>query len=151
MSRGQAWQTWTEVRQIPDANPRGIWLGPIFSSGDEGDLSRVVLRLDIRHASTGDLAVRLAYDGDGDGVPDVSAPIEFFRARTDPGGREFHACPQSLDGIYFFRDSMDEAERAFTPFRSLPAGHAFFLSVADTLAQEAGTLVGWAISTGCPD
>jgi hypothetical protein len=141
------WCVWTEARKIPDGDRRGILIGPIVPNDDGTDLSRVVLRLDIRHPATGDLDVRLAYDADEDGRPEFSVPIEFFRSRSDPMGRELHACPQPLDGTYYFRDSADEQGQVFAAFQSLLSGHAFYLAVADTLAEDTGRVLCWAIRT----
>lgn len=141
------WSVWTEARVIPDADRRGIRIGPVATNDEGTDLSRLVLCLDIRHPAMGDLDVRLGYDADDDGNPEVSIPVEFFRSRTDPYARELHACPASLDGAYFFRDSADEDEQVFAAFRLLPRGHAFYLMVADTLAEDTGMVRGWAIRT----
>ncbi len=138
------WSVWTEAGEIPDGDRRGIRMGPVVAS-DGTDLSRVILRLNLRHPATGDLDVRLAYDADDDGRPEVTVPIEFFRSRSDSWARELHACPQSLDGTYFFQDSTEEQEQVFTAFQLLPPGHAFYLAVADTLAEDTGEVLSWAI------
>jgi len=141
------WYACTEAREIPDGDHRGIVIGPLVIRDDGTDLGRVVLRLDIRHPATGDLDLRLAYDADEDGRPEVSTPVEFFHSRSDPRARELHACPQPLDGSYFFQDSADEEVQIFAAFESLPPGHAFYLVVADTLAEDKGNVLGWAVCT----
>jgi hypothetical protein len=137
-------RSWAEARQIPDNDRRGILLGPLFTQTDSGHLGQVVLRLDLRHQATEDLAVRLAYDADGDGTPEIQVPVEFFRARPDAQGQELHACPESLNGSYFFRDGAG-GEPFFAALRALPEGRAFYLAVADTLAGETGTVLGWSV------
>jgi hypothetical protein len=140
-----AWHTWNEVRMIPDGDRRGTLIGPLFSPDDGGDLSLLVLELNIRHPAPGDLELHLAYDADDDGKPEVSIPIELSRYRTSPHGAERHAFPRWLEGTYFFRDGSGEQEPMFAAFHSLPAGHHFYLMVADTLAQETGAVLGWAL------
>jgi len=144
----QGWHVWSEARTIPDGDRGGILIGPVVIQNDGTDLSRVILRLDIRHPAPGDLDLHLAYDADEDGRPEVSIPVEFFRSRSGPQAGEFHACPSSLEGTYFFRDSADEAERVFAPLRSFSSGHSFYLAVADTLPEDTGTVLGWAVHTG---
>ena len=140
----------TEARSIPDGDRRGVLLGPIFTENDGKPIGTVLLRLDIRHPAPGDLDLHLAYDTDEDGRPDVSIPIEFFRSRSDPDAGETHACPRSLDGTCFFRDSADEEEQLFAAFRPCPGGRSFYLEVADTLAADTGTVLRWAIKTASP-
>jgi hypothetical protein len=41
----------------------------------------------------------------------------------------------------------DEDEQVLGAFRSLPRGHAYYLMVADTLAEDTGTVLRWAIRT----
>ena len=136
--------SWTQSRQIPDNDRRGILLGPLFTQADGGALGRVILRLDIRHSATVDLAVRLAYDADGDGKPEVQVPIEFYRSRPDARAQELYGCPESLNGTYFFRDGVGD-DPIFARLQSLPRGRAFYLAVADTLAGETGTVLGWSV------
>jgi len=136
---------WTENREIPDGYHQGILLGPVLTEDDGAELGPLVLRLDIRHPATGDLDIWLTYDADGDGRPDVWGPVEFFRSRAEVAAEELHACPPSLDGTYFFRDDPGDEEAAFVSFRMLPRGHAFFLAVADTLAEQTGSILGWSV------
>lgn len=136
---------WTEVREVPDGNRRGIVIGPVLTDDNGTHLGSVVLRLDIRHPATSDLDIWLAYDENGDGNPETRAPIEFFRSRPDRAAEELHACPQSLAGSYFFRDDMVGEEAVLSPFLALRRGHAFYLTVADTLAGETGSVLGWAV------
>ena len=136
---------WTGTREIPDDDRRGVLIGPVSTSDDGADLGSVLLRLVIRHPAPGDLDIRLAYDGDGDGRPETLAPVEFFRARSGIRAKEVHACPRSLEGTYFFGDGPDGEEAVFSPFNTLRRGHAFYLAVADTLAGDTGTVLGWAV------
>ena len=139
----------TEARSIPDGDRRGVLLGPIFTENDGKPLGTVLLRLDIRHPATGDLDIHLAYDADGDGAAETRAPIEFFRSRPEPDAAETYACPASLNGTYFFRDG-DGDEDVFDCFSGLPSGHAFYLAVADTLAQDVGRVADWSVSRADP-
>ena len=136
--------SWTQPRQIPDNDSRGILLGPLVTRADGDDLGPVILRLDIRHSATVDLAVRLAYDADGDGKPEIQVPIEFYRSRADVRAQELYACPQSLNGSYFFRDGTGD-EPVLAVLQALPPGRAFYLAVADTLPGETGTVLGWSV------
>ena len=136
---------WTARRAIPDGDRRGLVLGPVFTGKESGRLGSVTLRLDLSHPATVDLRVRLGYDTDGDGRPDLWAPVEFYRSRPGLEADELHASPYALEGSYFFRDGDGPDEAAFTAFRGAPRGHAFYLAVADTLAGETGDLLGWSI------
>ena len=142
---------WSEARQIPDGDRRGITLGPVCTKDDASELGSVMLRLDIRHPATGDLQIWLAYDANGDGAPDVRVPVEFYLSRPDSSAEELHACPISLQGTYFFRDDPRGHETPFAPLRTLRRGHAFFLQVADTLAEKAGTVLDWAVYVKAPE
>lgn len=142
---------WTEAREVPDGDRQGILIGPVLTDGNGAELGPVVLRLDINHPATGDLDIWLAYDADEDGNPEARAPVEFFRARLDVRAEELHACPSSLNGTYFFRDGTGGEETVFAPFHELPRGHAFYLAVADTLADERGKVLGWAVYTKEPE
>jgi len=136
---------WTEAREVPDGHRRGIVIGPVLTDDNGACLGRVGFRLDIRHPATSDLDIWLAYDSDGDGNPETRVPIEFFRSRSGSAAEELHACPESLEGSYFFRDDIVGEEAVFSPFRALDRGHAFYLTVADTLVGETGSVLGWAI------
>jgi hypothetical protein len=135
---------WTQAREIPDGDRRGILIGPIVVQDDGAGLGPVVLRLDIRHPATGDLDLWLCYDADGDTNPEARAPVEFFRSRSDPGSGELHACPGSLAGTYYFRDGAG-GESVFAVFEGLPRGRAFYLAAADTLSGATGVVLGWAV------
>jgi hypothetical protein len=137
--------SWTEAREIPENDPRGILVGPIVVDRGWATLGTVTLRLDIRHPDTGDLDIWLAYDADGDGTPEVRAPVEFFRCRLDLAAEELHAYPLALTGSYYFRDNPDGEETPFAPFRDLLPGRAFYLAVADTLAEDTGSLLAWSV------
>ena len=143
--------TWTEAREIPDGDRQGTLIGPVFTKDDGLNLGPVALRLDIRHPAVGDLDLWLAYDADGDGNPETRAPIEFFRMRSDIRAEQLYACPQSLDGTYFFRDDAGEREALFAPFNVLRRGHAFYLAVVDSLAEDTGSVLGWAIYVEEPE
>jgi hypothetical protein len=136
---------WTEALEIPDGDRRGILVGPVLAGDDGAGLGSVVLRVDVRHPDTEDLDIWLAYDADGDGNPEIRAPVEFFRSRGEVRASELHACPRSLDGTYLFRDGRGGEESVFAAFNALRRGHAFYLAVADTLPGEKGTLLGWAV------
>ncbi|MFB3906762.1 MAG: hypothetical protein ACE15D_00010 [Candidatus Eisenbacteria bacterium] len=136
---------WMENREIPDGDRKGTLIGPVFTDGEDAELGLVILKLAIRHQAPGDLDIWLAYDADRDGKPEVHAPIEFFRSRQDVWAEERHACPAALEGAYLFRNGRGWEEMIFEPFHGLPRGGAFYLSVADTLAGDRGTVLGWAI------
>lgn len=140
----------SETREIPDGDRRGILLGPVYTENDQSALGPIVLRLDIRHPATVDLDVRLGYDSDGDGWPEIEAPVEFYRSRLDLHGRPLDACPQSLDGVYLFLDGEEHEEEVFAGFQEAPRGKAFYLSVADTLAGVTGRVLGWEIDLESP-
>lgn len=142
---------WTEAREIPDGDCHGILIGPVLTVDNGSNLGPVVLQLDIRHPAAGDLDLWLAYDADGDGDPEARAPIELFRMRSGISAEQLYACPQSLEGCYFFRDGNGEGEALFAPFHALRRGHAFYLAVADTLAEDTGSVLGWAVYTQDPE
>jgi hypothetical protein len=142
---------WTDSRAIPDGAPGGLLLGPLMTENDSSELGAIMLRLDIRHPAPSDLDMWLAYDADGDGNPETRAPVEFHRSRSDIHGQALHAFPRWAEGTYFFRDGLDDDNAAFQSFRALPRGHAFYLVVADTLAEYAGSIQGWAVYTKVPD
>jgi hypothetical protein len=135
----------SETREIPDGDRRGILLGPVFTGSEQTALGPVVLRLSIRHPARVDLDIRLGYDSDGDGRPEIEAPVEFFRSRLEMHDRALDACPQSLDGVYLFMDGEEEDEQVFAGFQGAPRGKAFYLSVADTLTGVTGRVLGWEI------
>jgi hypothetical protein len=64
-------------------------------------------------------------------------------------GRELHACPSTLDGVYWFRDDdVVDGEALFTTFEDLPSGGNFYLIAADTLDQGVGRVRGWRVHVG---
>ena len=139
------WRAWTDVREIPDGDPAGILIGPIRTEDDGTAIGRLALRLDILHPAPGDLDIQLAYDADGDGTPEVRLPVELWRSRPEMEADSRYACPVALRGSYFFRDDPGEEDAAFAPCLTQPCGGAFWLSVADTLAEDTGRVLGWAL------
>ena len=135
---------WTEVREIPDADRRGILLGPLFIGDHRSQLGAVVLRLEIWHPARVDLDLWLGYDADGNGDPETRVPVEFHRSRSCFWAREVRACPRTVEGTYIFCDA-GNVDGLFEPFRSLPSGGAFYLSVADTLVKDTGCVQGWSV------
>lgn len=135
----------SEAQEIPDGSREGVILGPVVVDDSGAMLGPVVLRLDIHHPATGDLDIWLAYDADMDGDPEVRAPVEFFHLRSQVWAGELHACPQSVHGTYYFRDGCFADDAVFLPFETLPRGGAFYLTVADTLAGDTGSVHDWAV------
>ena len=134
---------------IPDGDAGGLTLGPIASGNRDEIIRTVGLMVDLSHPRTADAALRLCYDQDNDGQIDAEAQVEFFRARRAGwSGAVANACPQSLDGAYYFC----AAELGADPlqvFRGLRAGGCFYLSVADTLPKDVGTLRQWSVGVEC--
>ncbi len=130
---------------IPDGDCEGLTLGPV-SRGDNGEiLGAVDLMVDLDHPNTADVALRLLYDQDNDGQIDAEAEVEFFRARRAGwSGAVANACPQSLDGAYYFSASGSDRD-PLDVFRGLHAGGSFYLAVADTLAKDVGILRLWSV------
>ena len=130
--------------EIPDGSGVGIRIGPLSTPSDGTLLGKIVLELDILHPDPEDLQVQLGYDADNDGSIDVQVPVEFYLARGDWGAEESYACPTELGGLYVFSDEPPSgSETLFTAFEELPRGGSFYLTAADTLSQEIGTVEGW--------
>lgn len=134
---------------IPDGVRNGLILGPVQIGNPGETLDSVDLDLELIHPNSADVEVRLAYDADNDGEPDASAEMEFFRARCNDQ-EVLYACPQALNGRYHF-GLEDAGEDPLEAFLGLPAGGRFYLTVADTLAQEIGTVHGWSVHGRCTD
>ena len=134
---------------IPDGDARGLTLGPI-AGGNRDEVFRAVgLMVDLSHPRAADAALRLCYDQDNDGQIDAEAQVEFFRARRAGwSGAVANACPQSLDGAYYFR-AAELGDDPLQVFRGLRAGGCFYLSVADTLPKDVGTLRQWSVGVEC--
>lgn len=134
---------------IPDGNPEGLILGPVSDGNARGVLSAVCLMVDLHHPNTADVALRLCYDQDNDGLFEVEADVEFFRASRDGwAGAPTNACPQSLDGAYYFR-AVELGDDPLDLFRGLPGGGSFHLVVADTLSKDVGILRHWSVRVEC--
>ena len=135
--------------EVPDGYTEGTTLGPLSISGIGGVISDVVLSLEISHPQTADLEAMLHYDVDDDGVYDASSAVEIYLARSDPcNGEEFWACPVRLDGRYFFKDESwgSLGERAsFDVFQGLPSSGSFYLTVADNLEGDVGSVKSWGV------
>jgi hypothetical protein len=134
---------------IPDGDARGITLGPIAIGNRSEVLRAVGLMADLSHPRAADTALRLCYDQDNDGQIDAEAEVEFFRASIAGwSGAVANACPQSLDGAYYFC-AVDLGDDPLLVFRGLRAGGCFYLSVADTLPKDVGTLQQWSVRVEC--
>ena len=134
---------------IPDGDARGLTLGPIAIGNRDDVLRAVWLVVDLSHPRAADAALRLCYDQDNDGQIDAEAEVEFFRARMAGwSGAVTNACPQSLDGAYYFR-AADFGDDPLQVFRDLRAGGCFYLSVADTLPKDVGTFQQWSVRVEC--
>jgi hypothetical protein len=136
-----------ERATIPDASPAGIAIGPVQTPDDGSALEGVVLEIGIVHESPSDVALWLLYDSDNDGRPEARARLELYRARRGPcADRDPFACPSVLDGTYYFRDEgRSGAEISLSIFDGLASGGSFYLAVADTLPDDVGTVLGWAV------
>lgn len=134
----------TEIR---DHDPAGVAIGPLRISESGGPLQNVILCLRISHRSTADVDIWLRYDTDHDGIPNASAPVEFHRGRADGcGARAPHACTMELEGVYWFKDGdVSDPDQPFAVFNGLARGGEFYLSVADTLAKDVGTIANWSV------
>ena len=161
--------TFEAPAMIPDGDHDGVLLGPLYIPRDGAVLEDVRIRLDIVHSCTGDLDVHLQYDPDRSGRAEATARLEFFRSM--PAGcahQERFFCPAALNGSYFFEDDSDAAaslaavlaedaaafypnDSLFSVFEGQRRGGAFYLAVADTLALETGTVVGWSVFVKRPD
>jgi hypothetical protein len=136
---------------IPDGDRRGVAVGPIRTPDDGGTVAGVMVSIQIMHPCTSDLAVRLSYDEDNDGLPEAAASLESYRAR--PGGwavREPFACPAEMNGVYYYRDEPPGAvggpiDAPFAVFDGLERGGSFTLTATDSLAPDEGTLVAWTV------
>jgi len=139
---------------IPDDDPAGLTIGPIHVPDDGSPLDGVVLRLDIAHVSPADLQLSIRYDSDDDGKPDAGAPLELHRARGNGwAAGEPHACPSRLDGTYYFEDDSPcgEGDVSLSAFDGMRPGGAFYLVVADTLADDTGVVRGWSVYMRRPE
>jgi hypothetical protein len=133
---------------IPDGDAIGLTLGPIASGNRDEVFMAVGLMVDLSHPRAADAALRLCYDQDNDGQIDAEAQVDVFRARRAGwSGAVANACPQSLDGAYYFRAV--ELDDPMQIFRGLRAGGCFYLSVADTLPEDVGTLRQWSVRVEC--
>jgi hypothetical protein len=136
---------------IPDGDPAGVALGPIRIPKDGGAVEGVIVSVSITHPSTGDLALRLGYDANGDGHPEAVATLEPHLAR--PGGwavREPYACPREMRGVYYYRDEPageydDRGGASFSVFNGFPRGGSFTLTAVDSLAADEGVVLGWTV------
>lgn len=134
---------------IPDGDARGLTLGPIAGGSRDEVIRAVGLMVDLSHPSTADAALRLCYDQDNDGQVDAEAQVEFYRARRAGWSDAVaNACPQSLDGAYYFR-AAELGDDPLQVFRGLRAGGCFYLALADTLPQDVGTLRHWSVGVEC--
>lgn len=134
---------------IPDGDARGLTLGPIAGGNRDEALIAVGLMVDLSHPRAAEVALHLCYDQDDDGWIDAEASVEFFRARRAGwSGAVANACPQSLDGAYYFR-AAEPDDDPLQVFRGLRAGGRFYLSVADTLPMDIGTLRQWSVRIEC--
>jgi hypothetical protein len=131
---------------VPDGERAGVAIGPLRISGHvpgEG----LVVRVHMRHPNTADLNLRLSYDVNADGTPDVTVPLEIYRARADACvSSEPFSYPIGLDGEYYFRDDApDAADAIFSAFHQLRGGGVFYLMAADSVAQDVGTILDWSV------
>jgi len=136
--------SWDAPYSVPDNTPEGIRLGAILIEGD-GPLGDVGLRVEISHRNTADIGIWLCYDIDNDGSDDVRVPVEIHRGKKYGWDeQELHACPQQLNGNYYFSRSPTEGS-PFAALRGIAAGGTFSLIVADSLATETGVVHGWSL------
>lgn len=146
--------SWTRRSAIPDGDPAGAVLGPLFLPS-AAPLYDVGLELDITHEYLGDLEIGLRYE-----APDgrrIDIPVELYRART--GGiesPEVWAYPDSLAGRYYFRDDPGaregEVDRiaapgtpTFSALDGMPGGGAFHLVVIDHDRGKTGEVRSWTV------
>jgi hypothetical protein len=139
--------TYHNPTTITDADPAGNVIGPVRIPAEGGLLHGVILCLNISHKRTADLDLWLRYDADNDGKPEASAPVEFYRGRTDGcAAREPYACPMALQGSFWFRDDgVGGPDHTFAVFNGLARGGSFYLAVSDTLAKDVGTITNWSV------
>lgn len=150
---------------IPDGDPAGAVIGPLRTSGGGTLVGEIVLEISVSHSYTGDVVVELCYDADNDGQVDVKVPVDLFRSRLDPSTTgERLAYPMELEGSYYFRDDNPiEAEewtratkgepagselapsRTFSALRAFRSGGSFYLAMADTSAQNTGSVSSWSV------
>ena len=143
-------RSFVEPTGIPDGDPAGVTLGPLDMARTDQTIHDVVLGLQVSHAYSGDLSVRLHYDSDNDGVFEASTPVEVYLARVGaPEAEELWAYPIELGGTYFFRDEGwgDSGEDgSLQMFDGLPGGGSFYLSAIDNSAGDTGTILAWTVS-----
>jgi len=130
---------------IPDADSKGVTLGPIAAGGEGSVLDAVGLHVDLIHPSTPDLALWLCYDADNDRQVDVRTEIEFHRASRDGWhGEVAFACASSLEGTYYFLEE-NGGDGPLGIFSGMWAGGSFYLVAADTLAEDVGVIRDWSV------
>lgn len=162
--------SWVRATAIPDGDAEGVLIGPLIIPRDGTVLDGVILKIGMVHARTPDLAIRLCYDADGDGLPEASVALESYLARSQACvSMERYSCPAAMDGAYFFRDGFygrrdqtpaaqgalhdpidDGADVSFTVFDGLAKGGRFFLAAVDSLAGDTGTVREWTVYTRRP-
>ncbi len=135
---------------IPDDDPSGAAVGPIHIPDDGQKIEPLMVAVDISHGYVGDVEITLLYDADGDGRPDVRAPLAVFMARLNAcDGEALHAYPVVLDGRLFFRDGVEAGTSAEAPvlesFVGLARGGDFHLVVTDEAPGNTGVVHGWAV------
>jgi hypothetical protein len=143
--------TFSQAVTIPDGVRAGVLIGPLAVEG-EGSLEGLVVRIEIRHPATGDVDLRLCYDEDKDGIPDATAPLEFYLARKNAcTAAEPFASPAELSGDYYFHDGgPGVSEPIFSAFRGLERGGRFYLAAVDSMAQESGSISNWSVYLNRP-
>jgi len=134
---------------IPDNDPEGITLGPLVVPAREFPMCGIIFGILIEHDHTADLAMRLHYDSDNDGIYDVDTPVEIYLARSEPCiGEELWACPLSLGGAYYFKDEDWKEygeEASLKSFEGLPTGGCFYLTMTDKLEGDTGVVRSWGV------
>ncbi len=142
----------THATPVPDADPKGITIGPVSTSDDGHLIESIMLGLDITHSYVGDIEIRLLYDEDRDGKFDATTTLELYRARANEWTTEDPwAYPVVLDGLYYFKDDVPHdasiVGTTFVPFDGRKKGGDFYLAVVDTSAGNIGTLRSWTVYT----
>ena len=154
--------SFSDPTSIPDNSANGVMIGPIPIPADGNTIGDVVLRIEIQHPYSGDLALKLYYDRDNDGTYDAFAVADLSRARADACLHEAHAeCPVVLNGRYFVnvgsdRDRSRDLLAADRPFgtvlgqtavdlQGLERGGSFYLNVVDHEPGDRGTVLSWAV------
>jgi hypothetical protein len=136
-------------RPLTADDSSGILIGPLATGPEHGIIEKLVLGLEIRHPSTGDLNLSLHYDCDNNGTIDAGSPIEFHLMRMHPcEGEELYACFAELEGAYYLRDEgwKEAGETAsFAVFEHLPAGGSFYLRAVDVCEDHSGVISSWAV------